>query len=152
MNWFFRIAVLAMVSVGVQVAHAEQVDLLAPVAQALEGALQARAPKTDEDKVQRQSATSTCNNSLYITNANGAVASRQTNGCAAYGNQKYPRDMVRAAIRDLNWRLVFIAGGFDIVLTDTTFTNVPGGAMYVMVHYDASNMSSEATFFNERVY
>ena len=152
MNWFFRIAILAMVSVGVQVAHADQVDLSAPVAQALEGALQARAAKTDENQVKRHSATSTCNNSLYITNTNGAVASRQANGCAAYGNQKYPRDAVRAAIRDLIWRLVFIAGGFDIILTDTTFTNVPGGAMYVMVHYDASNMSSEATFFNERVY
>lgn len=150
MNWFYRITVLAMVLVGVQVAHADDGDLSAAVAQALEGALQ--AAKTDENRVHPLSATSTCNNSLYITNANGAVASRQTNGCSAYGNQKYPRDLVRSAIQGMNWPLVFSAGGFDMFLTNGTYINVPAGAMYVMVHYDASNMSSEATFFNERVY
>jgi len=150
MNWFYRITVLAMVLVGAQVARADEGDLSASVAQAMEGALQ--AAKTDPNRVHALSATSTCNNSLYITNANGAVASRQANGCAAYSNQKFPRDMVRSALQGINWQLVFSTGGFDMFLTTQTFTNVPAGAMYVMVHYDTSNMSSEATFFNERVY
>ncbi len=152
MNWFYRITVLAMVLVGVQVAHADEGGLSAAVAQAFEGALQAQAANTDQNRVHPLSATSTCNNSLYITNAYGATASRQTNGCAAYGNQKYPRDVVRSALQGLNWPLVFSAGGFEMYLTTTTFTNVAGGAMYVLVHYDTSNMSSEATFFNERVF
>lgn len=152
MNWFYRITVLAIVLVGVQVAHADEGGISAAVAQALEGALQAQAANTDQNRVRPLSTTSTCNNSLYITNANGAVAARQSNGCTAYGNQKFPRVVVRSAVQDLNWPLVFSADGFDMFRTTTAVTSVSGGVLYVMVHYDAGNMSSEVTFFNERVF
>lgn len=152
MNKFYRIAAMAMVLVGAQVARADDGGLSTSIAQALQGALQVQAAKTDPDRVHILSNTSTCNNSLYITNANGDVSSRQTNGCSAYGNQKFTRDLVRSVVQGMSWPLVFSTGGFDIFLTTSSYTSVNGGAMYVMVHYDTNNMSSEVTFFNERVF
>jgi hypothetical protein len=155
MNLFYRIAVLAIVLTGVQIARADEAENLAASVQAtMAGALKAaQTVQSDQTRVHQLALSTTCNNSLYITNANGAVASRQTGGCTAYGvNQKFPRDLVRSALQSMGWPLLFKAGGFDLFMTTTTFTTVPGGAMYVMVHYDTSDLSSEATFFNERVY
>ena len=150
MKGLIQAAVLAVVLIGAPCAQADEASAANPIAEALAGAL--KAAQTDTDRVHPASTTSLCNNSLYITNANGAVSGRQTNGCAAYGNQKFARDMVRQVATNMGFALVYSTTGFDLYRTPNTFTNVDGGNVYAMVHYDRSDMSSEVTYFNERVY